>query len=78
MRNFNDFITLLCFCISEKLLEFNKKNENENLVLSDSQIENLVKTCEAGACCRMEDIETLNRLLDWPEGSVINYKNCRW
>ena len=58
----------LIFFFKEKLIEFNNKIERKSLKVSKSQIENLLKTCESGANCTVEDIETLNILLEWPQG----------
>ncbi|KAK6640097.1 hypothetical protein RUM43_008374 [Polyplax serrata] len=53
--------------IYEKLSEFNKRDGNGQGVVGDTQIRNLIKTCEFGAHCTAEDLETLEGLLEWPD-----------
>ncbi|KAL0277899.1 UNVERIFIED_CONTAM: hypothetical protein PYX00_005018 [Menopon gallinae] len=56
--------------ILEKLLEFNRKSGNVDKLVTDCEIEDLMKICEAGADCSPENILTLSRLLEWP-GEII-------
>lgn len=57
------------FLYAEKLVEFNKKTGDGNQNLDECQLQELIKICEPGASCTLDDISRLDLLLEWPQGN---------
>lgn len=39
--------------------------------MNESHLEQLIKICEPGASCTLDDISNLDRLMEWPQGTYF-------